>query len=73
MVTHEEWLSRAAAVEPPSAHHIDGADEPGGGGGFEVRSPRDGRVLTEVADGGEREVALAVAAARRAFDAGPWP
>ncbi|NUR87946.1 MAG: aldehyde dehydrogenase family protein, partial [Nonomuraea sp.] len=71
-MTHEEWLSRAAAAEFPSAHHIDGVDEPGVTG-YPVRSPRDGRVLTEVADGGEREVALAVAAARRAFDAGPWP
>ncbi|MFI6924267.1 aldehyde dehydrogenase [Nonomuraea spiralis] len=72
-MTHEEWLDRAAAVRLPSAHHIDGADEPGGGAAFPVRSPRDGRVLIEVADAGEAEVALAVSAARRAFDSGPWP
>ncbi|NRQ40343.1 aldehyde dehydrogenase [Nonomuraea sp. NN258] len=72
-LTHDEWLARAAALDLPTVHHIDGADEPGGAGGYPVRSPRDGRVLTEIADGGPAEVALAVSAARRAFDAGPWP
>ncbi|MCQ8187105.1 aldehyde dehydrogenase [Streptomyces rugosispiralis] len=71
--THEEWLSRAKALELPGEHLIDGADEAGGGDTFSVVSPRDGRVLTEVADGGAAEVDAAVAAARRAFDTGPWP
>jgi gamma-glutamyl-gamma-aminobutyraldehyde dehydrogenase len=72
-VTHDEWLRRAKALEFSGAHHIDGADEAGGGGTFAVVSPRDGRVLAEVADGGPAEVDAAVAAARRAFDSGPWP
>ncbi|NUP16528.1 MAG: aldehyde dehydrogenase, partial [Streptomyces sp.] len=72
-VTHEEWLRRAKSLEPSGAHHIDGADEPGGGGSFAAVSPRDGQVLAQVADGGAAEVDAAVAAARRAFDAGPWP
>ncbi|MFJ3669415.1 aldehyde dehydrogenase [Streptomyces sp. NPDC090106] len=72
-VTHDEWLRRAKALEISGAHHIDGADEPGGGGTFHAVSPRDGRVLAEVADGGPAEVDAAVAAARRAFDHGPWP
>ncbi|PZH19217.1 aldehyde dehydrogenase PuuC [Streptomyces sp. NTH33] len=72
-VTHDEWLRRAKAFEPPRAHHIDGIEEAGGGAAFSVVSPRDGQVLTEAADAGTAEVDAAVAAARRAFDSGPWP
>ncbi|MER7480128.1 aldehyde dehydrogenase [Streptomyces sp. NPDC126510] len=72
-VPHVEWLRRAKAFQLPGAHHIDGTDEAGGGAAFPVVSPRDGRVLAEVADGGAAEVDAAVAAARRAFDTGPWP
>ncbi|MGW3952657.1 aldehyde dehydrogenase [Streptomyces sp. NPDC004752] len=73
VTTHAEWLSRAKELDLPGAHLIDGAEEAGGGGTFRAVSPRDGQVLTEVADGGAAEVDAAVAAARRAFDTGPWP
>ncbi|MFE7165849.1 aldehyde dehydrogenase [Streptomyces sp. NPDC057616] len=72
-ITHDEWLRRAKALEPSGAHHIDGAGEAGSGAAFAAVSPRDGQVLTQVADGGAAEVDAAVAAARRAFDSGPWP
>jgi gamma-glutamyl-gamma-aminobutyraldehyde dehydrogenase len=72
-VTHDEWLRHAKAFQPSGAHHIDGAEEAGSGATFPVVSPRDGRILAEVADGGTAEVDAAVAAARRAFDTGPWP
>ncbi|MFF4146527.1 aldehyde dehydrogenase [Streptomyces sp. NPDC001698] len=72
-VTHDEWLHRAKEFQPPRAHHIDGGEESGGGAAFRVVSPRNGQVLTEVADAGPAEVDAAVAAARRAFDSGPWP
>lgn len=72
-VPHDEWFRRAKAFQLSGGHHIDGAEEPGGGAVFPVVSPRDGRVLAEVADGGAAEVDAAVAAARRAFDTGPWP
>ncbi|MGW6140298.1 aldehyde dehydrogenase [Streptomyces sp. NPDC055140] len=72
-LTHDEWLSRAKELDLSGFHHIDGADEPGGGATFAAVSPRDGQVLAQVADGGAAEVDAAVAAARRAFDAGPWP
>ncbi len=71
--THDTWLRRAGELAHPVHHHIDGAAEPGGGAAFTVVSPRDGSTLAEVADGGAAEVDLAVAAARRAFDQGPWP
>ncbi|WP_031108225.1 aldehyde dehydrogenase [Streptomyces sp. NRRL S-146] len=72
-VPHDEWLRRAKAFQLSGGHHIDGAEEAGGGAAFAVVSPRDGRVVAEVADGSAAEVDAAVAAARRAFDTGPWP
>ncbi|MGI5365702.1 aldehyde dehydrogenase [Streptomyces iakyrus] len=72
-VPHDEWLRRAKAFQLSGAHHIDGAEEAGAGAVFPVVSPRDGRVVADVADGGPAEVDAAVAAARRAFDTGPWP
>ncbi|MFF2659117.1 aldehyde dehydrogenase family protein [Kitasatospora sp. NPDC058032] len=71
--THEGWRRRARALVLPTAHLIGGAPEPGGGATFPVVSPRDGRLLAEVAAGGRAEADAAVAAARRAFDHGPWP
>lgn len=72
-ITHDEWLRRAKTFEVSGAHHIDGADEDGGGETFAAVSPRDRQVVARIADGGAAEVDAAVAAARRAFDAGPWP
>ncbi|MCX5203471.1 aldehyde dehydrogenase [Streptomyces sp. NBC_00237] len=72
-ISYEGWLQRATSLRHPTGHHIDGREEAGGGADFAVVSPRDGRELTRVADAGEAEVDLAVAAARRAFDHGPWP
>ena len=39
---------------------------------FDVFNPSDGTVIARVADGGSEDVDLAVAAARRAFEGGPW-
>jgi gamma-glutamyl-gamma-aminobutyraldehyde dehydrogenase len=72
-VTHQEMLMRAKELRLPTRHHIDGRAESGSGATFAVVAPRDGQILTHVADAGEAEVDLAVAAARRAFDSGPWP
>ncbi|MEV6121244.1 aldehyde dehydrogenase [Streptomyces sp. NPDC052077] len=70
--TADDWKRRAAALRHPVRHLIDG-DWHDGGDTFAVVSPRDGTVLARVADAGAEEVDLAVAAARRAFDSGPWP
>ncbi len=40
---------------------------------FEVFNPSDETVIARVADCGRADVDLAVAAARKAFDHGPWP
>jgi phenylacetaldehyde dehydrogenase len=44
-----------------------------GGETFEVFDPATERVIAHVADCKKADVDLAVAAARKAFDAGPWP
>jgi len=55
-------------------HYIDGAfGGVDGGATFETHNPTTGEVLATVCDGGSAAVGEAVAAARRAFDEGPWP
>jgi phenylacetaldehyde dehydrogenase len=44
----------------------------GSGKSFEVFNPADGSLLTRAAHGDKQDVDQAVAAARRAFDSGPW-
>ncbi|GFJ96220.1 aldehyde dehydrogenase [Phytohabitans rumicis] len=64
-----------AGPYPPAAHQPLHRRRRRGRGERRLRRrlPRDGRAVAEVADAGSAEVDLAVAAARRAFDAGPWP
>jgi gamma-glutamyl-gamma-aminobutyraldehyde dehydrogenase len=66
------WASLAAAVDLPSRMLV-GGDEVDGDGALAVVSPRDGRTIVEVATASDADVARAVAAARAAFDVGPWP
>ena len=40
---------------------------------FKTLDPRTGNVICEIASAGVADVELAVQAARRAFDNGPWP
>jgi acyl-CoA reductase-like NAD-dependent aldehyde dehydrogenase len=40
---------------------------------FETRDPRTGDVLADIAEADKADVDLAVAAAREAFEHGPWP
>lgn len=40
---------------------------------FPTLDPRTGGVIANVAEGDAKDVDLAVSAARRAFDEGPWP
>lgn len=52
---------------------IDGAYVPAASGKtFAVLNPASNVVLAEVAQAGAEEVERAVAAARKAFDEGPW-
>ncbi|WP_254811458.1 aldehyde dehydrogenase family protein [Streptomyces cavourensis] len=43
------------------------------GGTREIRCPADGTPVATVDEGGPKDAGAAVAAARRAFDEGPWP
>src|SRR3954465_1673082 len=55
-------------------HHIDGRDaEAESGARFDSVDPFTRAAYAEVALGGQPEVDRAVAAARTAFDEGPWP
>ena len=40
---------------------------------FDVKNPADEQVLATVAEGDKEDIDRAVAAARRAFESGPWP
>lgn len=53
---------------------IDGAwVDAASGKTFPVIDPRTEQVITHVAEGDKADIDRAVAAARRAFDSGPWP
>src|SRR5262245_45829424 len=53
---------------------IDGKSQPSASGEtFEALNPATNEVIAVVAKGGQADVDAAVAAARRAFEGGPWP
>jgi 5-carboxymethyl-2-hydroxymuconic-semialdehyde dehydrogenase len=55
-------------------HYIDGGfQESADGTTFQTLNPTTNEVLAVASNGGAAEVDLAVRAARRAFDEGPWP
>lgn len=63
-----------AIVAHPDRQYIGGEWLPTAEGKrFELVHPATEQVFTTVAEAGPAEVELAVAAARRAFDEGPWP
>jgi acyl-CoA reductase-like NAD-dependent aldehyde dehydrogenase len=43
------------------------------GGTRDILNPANNQVIATVGDGSVRDVELAIAAARKAFDEGPWP
>ncbi|HLB00667.1 MAG TPA: aldehyde dehydrogenase family protein [Bacteroidota bacterium] len=72
--------TRPPAAPGPRSHaksydlYIDGAFRTAAGGKtFESIDPHNGAVVARFARAGARDVEAAVAAARRAFDSGPWP
>ena len=59
---------------PFFGHIIDGKEiESADGARFETVNPWTREPWAKIALGGESEADLAITAARRAFDAGPWP
>jgi 5-carboxymethyl-2-hydroxymuconic-semialdehyde dehydrogenase len=64
----------ALAEMGPQLHFIDGEFVPSRDGStFTTLDPTTNAPLVEVADGKSADIDAAVAAARRAFDDGPWP
>jgi 5-carboxymethyl-2-hydroxymuconic-semialdehyde dehydrogenase len=71
--THERSDRTPPAIRQQQ-HYIDGAfRDSTAGATFTTLNPTSNEVLAEVADGRAADVDAAVAAARRAFDEGPWP
>ncbi|MDQ6898700.1 MAG: 5-carboxymethyl-2-hydroxymuconate semialdehyde dehydrogenase [Candidatus Dormibacteraeota bacterium] len=65
---------RVKARVRPVEHFINGRFQPGQAGRtFETVDPATNEVITTVAEGLEADIDLAVRAARKAFDEGPWP
>src|SRR5436309_5656018 len=57
----------------PHSLFIDGVWTSGSSGTVDVNNPADGSVVETIDQAGPDEVERAVAAARTAFDSGPWP
>ncbi|GAA2757735.1 aldehyde dehydrogenase family protein [Actinopolymorpha rutila] len=64
----------APLSSPPATLYVDGAWVPAADGGTrEIRCPADGSYVKHVSEAGTVDVERAIAAARKAFDTGPWP
>ncbi|MCB1447650.1 MAG: aldehyde dehydrogenase family protein, partial [Rhizobiaceae bacterium] len=71
--THDFWRSKASSLRFRTQHFIDGEYVPSADGRtFPSVNPATGITIAEVARGGEAEIDLAVAAARRTFKSGVW-
>ncbi|MFG3205106.1 aldehyde dehydrogenase [Streptomyces sp. NPDC048192] len=73
LARRDELHQRFAGLSPATRLYIGGQRVDAlDGATFERISPRDGRVIARVAEGGAQDVDRAVADARRAFDSGVW-
>ncbi|SDA90106.1 aldehyde dehydrogenase [Mesorhizobium qingshengii] len=71
--SHKDWIGKASAIRFRDKAFIDGKTVPARSGRtFASINPATGETLAEVASCGEEDVDLAVAAARRSFEAGVW-
>ncbi|MBN9250060.1 MAG: aldehyde dehydrogenase [Mesorhizobium sp.] len=72
-LSHKDWTSKASAIRFRDKAFIDGKAVPARSGRtFASINPATGETLAEVALGGEEDIDLAVAAARRSFEFGAW-
>ncbi|MFC5386370.1 aldehyde dehydrogenase [Aquamicrobium segne] len=72
-MTHKDWIAKAAAIRFRDKAFIDGKFVSARSGGtFTSINPATGEVLAEIASCGEADIDLAVASARRSFNAGVW-
>ena len=72
-VAASDWIARAESVTPRNEAFIDGRFVPSASGRtYDDVAGRDGRVITQVAEGGVEDIDRAVAAARRSFEDRRW-
>ncbi len=72
-LSHKEWIAGASAIRFRDKAFIDGRQVPARSDGtFASINPATSETLAEVASCGQEEIDLAVAAARRSFEAGVW-
>lgn len=72
-LSHKDWIGKASAIRFRDKAFIDGKWVPARSGRtFASINPATGETLAEVASCGEEDIDLAVAAARRSFEAGVW-
>ncbi|TIT46159.1 MAG: aldehyde dehydrogenase family protein, partial [Mesorhizobium sp.] len=72
-LSHKDWIGKASAIRFRDKAFIDGKPVAARSGRtFASVNPATGEVLAEVASCGEEDIDLAVAAARRSFNAGVW-
>jgi 4-(gamma-glutamylamino)butanal dehydrogenase len=74
LVALVDWGQRARSLAPPSGLLVDGEERESVAGDVRpVHTPRDGSRVVDLAWAGVADADAAVAAARLAFDHGPWP
>ncbi|HEY7702639.1 MAG TPA: aldehyde dehydrogenase family protein, partial [Candidatus Limnocylindrales bacterium] len=72
-VAAADWIARAAGIRPRNEAFIDGRFVPAASGRtYDDIAGRDGRVITQVAEGGTEDIDRAVAAARASFEDRRW-
>ena len=72
LLTRDEYAAIAASLTLPSTPFIDGKFRKGGGKTLTTLNPATGDVLAEIKSAGPKDVDLAVAKAREAFERGTW-
>ncbi|WP_404384545.1 aldehyde dehydrogenase [Caenispirillum salinarum] len=73
LLSHDDYQKLAADFRPRTQLFIDGTFvDAQSGKTFDDVSPRDGKVIAQVAEGDAADIDLAVKAARRAFEKGSW-
>ena len=72
-LSHQDWINKVVTLRFRDRAFIDGKFVAARSGRtFASVNPATGETLAEVASCGEKDIDLAVAAARRSFEAGVW-
>ncbi|MEO1614026.1 MAG: aldehyde dehydrogenase family protein, partial [Pseudomonadota bacterium] len=72
LLTRDEYAAIAAGIDWPRGAFIDGKFRPGKGAKLETINPATGETIAVIAGCGAKDVDLAVAKAREAFEQGVW-